>query len=200
MAIDRKKIIEQMSRIRVESDQNGIIEAYNVMIVQLPVTFWNSFAERLTASASEELLEAKEYLLVNAAKECGYHTGYGIINSDEWKAVVEPMIEETPADILHGAFAVCAAWGWADSEIVELVPDERMVVRAYRYYEADIVRYGVSRKMSAYMIAGVSSAFMALAYGGDYDPRGGSLETFQCEQTKGIECGDQYGEFVVSRR
>lgn len=199
MAINRKKIIDQMSQIEILPDENGIIEGFNVLITQMPSNFWNSFAERLTAGATADMLEAKEYLLYNAAHECGYHTGYGIITSDEWNAVVAPMIEKIPEDILHGAFAVFTAWGWADSEIIELIPGEKMVVRAYNYYEADIVKYGKSHKMSAYMIAGVSAAFMELAYAGDYDPKGTPVGTFECKQIKGIECGDSYGEFIVTK-
>ena len=199
MAIDRKKIIEQMSQIDILPDENGIIEGFNVLVSQLPTTLWNSFAERLTAGTSEDMLEAKEYLLYNAAHECGYHTGYGIITSDEWNAVVAPMLEALPEDILQGAFAVFTAWGWADSEIVELVPNEKMVIRAYDYYESDIVQYGTSKKMSAYMIAGVSAAFMELAYAGEYDPNGKPIGTFECKQVKGIECGDSYAEFIVTK-
>ena len=197
--IDRKKIIEQMSQINVLPDENGIIEGYNVLVNQLPTNFCNSFAERLTSRASADLLEAKEYLLYNAGHECGYHTGYGIITSDEWNAVVKPMIEKEPEDILYGAYAVFTAWGWADSEIVELIPGEKMVVRAYSYYEADISKYGASKKMSAYMIAGVSAAFMELAYAGEYDPKGKPIGTFECKQVKGIECGDSYAEFIVTK-
>jgi hypothetical protein len=199
MAIDRKKIIDQMSQIEILPDNNGIIEGFGVLVNQMPTTFWNSFAERLTSKASKELLEAKEYLLYNSAHECGYHTGYGIITSDEWKSVVEPMLEDIPEDILHGAYAVFTAWGWADSEIAELVPGEKMVVRAYNYYEADIRKYGTSKKMSAYMIAGVSAAFMELAYAGDYDVSGKPIGTFECKQVKGIECGDSYAEFIVTK-
>ncbi|MBD3419147.1 MAG: aminotransferase class V-fold PLP-dependent enzyme [Chitinivibrionales bacterium] len=87
--------------------------------------------------------------------------------------------------------------GW---DIVELVPGEKMVVRAYDYYEADSYEKGKAPRMSAYMIRGVSAAFMDLAYGGDYDPTGKTgCHTFTCQQTKGIECGDEYGEFVVTR-
>lgn len=199
MAINRKQIIEQMSQIDFLPDENGIIEASGVLINQLPAAFWNGFAERLTSSASPDILEAKEYLLYNAAHECGYHTGYSIITSDEWNAVVKPMLENIPEDILHGAYAVFTAWGWAESEIVELIPYEKMVVRAYNYYEADIVKYGASDKMSAYMIAGVSAAFMELAYAGDYDPKGKPIGTFECKQVKGIEHGDSYGEFIVTK-
>jgi hypothetical protein len=199
MAIDRKKIISQMSQIEILPDENGIIEGFNVLVNQLPTTFWNSFAERLTSKSSEEMLESKEYLLYNAAHECGYHTGYGIITSDEWNAVVKPMVENVPEDILHGAFAVFTAWGWADSEIVELIPGEKMVVRAYDYYETDIVKIGASKKLSSYLIAGVCSAFMELAYAGEYDPKGKAIGTFECKQVKGIECGDSYGEFIVTK-
>jgi len=198
MAIDRKRIIDALSKIDVVGNDDGLVPAYNVFVQQLPAAFWNSFAERLTRSVGAQHREAAEWLLVNAAHECGYHTGYGIITSEEWKAVVAPMIEKVPEDVLHGAFAVFTAWGWAKAEVVELVPAERMVVRAYDYYEADVNRYGASDKLSAYMIRGVSAAFMDLAYGGDYDPKGEKgLRTFSCRQTKGIECGDDYGEFVV---
>jgi hypothetical protein len=129
--INRDKIIEDMSKIQVVGDARGLIEGFNVFVQQLPARFWNSFADRLVNKVEPAVVEATEYLLVNAAHECGYHTGYGIITSEEWKAVVQPMVKDVPEDILHGAFAVFTAWGWAKSEIVELIPGEKMVVRAY---------------------------------------------------------------------
>ncbi len=200
MAVDRKRVIEAMSRIQVEGNQEGLIPAFNVLVNQLPATFWNSYAERLTRQVDPSLAEAAEYLLVNAAHECGYRTGYGIITSEEWKAVVAPMVEKEPEDVLHGAFAVLAALGWANSWIEQLEPGEKMLVRASDYYEADVVGYGSTAKHSAYMLRGVCAAFMDLAYGGAYDESGQTgLRTFQCAQTKGVECGDEYGEFVVTR-
>ena len=199
MAIDRKKAIDAMAKVQVWANDEGLIPAFNVFITQLPASFWNSFSERLTRQVGPDLLDAAEYLLVNAANECGYHTGWGIMTSEEWKAVIEPMVETTE-DKLHGAFAVVTAWGWGKCEIVELEPGERMVVRAYDYYESDVVEFGASTKLSAYMLRGVCSALMDLAYGGEYDPTGKTgLGTFACEQTRGIECGDEYGEFVVTR-
>jgi hypothetical protein len=199
MAIDRQKVIDALSKIVLAGDERGLIEKCNVLINQLPTTFWNSFATRLVEKADPDLREATEYLLYNAAHECGYHTGYGIITSDAWQEVVAPMVEKQPEDILHGAYAVFAAWGWADAEIVELLPNEKMVVRAYHYYEADVVKYGRSKRHSAYMLAGVCAAFMELAYAGDYDPTGKPVGIFVAKQVKGIECGDSYGEFIVTR-
>jgi hypothetical protein len=197
MAINRKQVIENLSKIKIMGNDDGMIPAFNVFVNQLPAAFWNSFAERLTCQVGPDLLSAAEWLLVNAAASCGYHTGYGIITSQEWKAVVEPMIEKVPEDILHGAFAVFTAWGWAKCDILELIPNQKMVVRAYDYYESEVVTYGTSQKHSAYMMRGVCAAFMELAYGGPYDSKKTELK-FSSVQTKGIECGDDYGEFVVT--
>jgi len=197
MSVDRKKIIDVMSKVQVKGNEDGLIPAFGVLITELPVTLWNNFADLLVNSVSGDLIEAAETLLINAAHECGYHTGYGIITSEEWKAGVRPLMDEaTPENVLHGAFAVFTAWGWGKTEINELVPKERMVVRAYDYYEADVVTRGSRVRPAAYMIRGVSAAFMDLAYGPTY-PNG--CRTYQCAQTKGIECGDDYGEFVVTR-
>ncbi len=196
MSIDRSAVISNMSTIAPEANDHGLIPAFNVMVTRAPAALWNNFADLITNTVDPSLRDSAEFLLVNAAHECGYHTGYGIITSAEWDSVVGPMIESVPDDVLHGAYAVFTAWGWAKSEIVELIPGERMVVRAYDYYEADVVERGASKNKAAYMIRGVSAAFMDLAYGEPY-PNG--LRTFKCEQTKGIECGDEYGEFVVTR-
>lgn len=200
MAINRELIINELSKIKVRGNEQGLIPAFGVFVQQLPAEIWTLFSERLTRNVPPELVETAEWLLVNAAHECGYHTGYGIITSEEWKAVVAPMVEKVPEDILYGAFAIFTAWGWAKADIHELIPGEKMVIRATDYYEADVVMYGQSKKPSAYTLAGVSAAFMDLAYGGDYDPTGKTgLNTFDVVQTKGIECGDEYGEFVVTR-
>jgi hypothetical protein len=46
------------------------------------------------------------------------------------------------------------------------------------------------------MIQGVCAGFMDIAYGQAY-PDG--LNTFDCQQVKGIELGDDYGEFVTTK-
>jgi hypothetical protein len=200
MAINRELIINELSKLEIHSNESGLIPGYGVFIQQFPAEIWTLFSERLTRNVPDEMVETAEWLLINAAQECGYHTGYGIITSEEWKAVVEPMIENVPEDILHGAFAIFTAWGWGKAEIHELIPGEKMVVRAYNYYEADIVEYGRSHKPSAYTLTGVCAAFMDLAYGGPYDPTGKTgLKTFAAKQTKGIECGDYFGEFVITK-
>ncbi|HOP06369.1 MAG TPA: hypothetical protein PLF13_03665 [candidate division Zixibacteria bacterium] len=193
MAIDRKKIINELSGLQVRGDDQGLIPAYGVLVQRIPVSFWNGFSKAILDAAGDDVGDAAEGLLENAAAECGYHTGHGIITSEEFQAVVSPMVEKEPEDILHGAYGVLTAWGWANAEITELIPDEKMVIRACDYYEHDM---GPTKRPFAFMIRGVSRAFMDLAYG---DPYPNGFGRFKCEQTRGIEVGDEYGEFVVTR-
>ncbi len=196
MAIDRKKAIHDLSQIKVQGNQEGLIPAFGVLVQFLPAYFWNTFTEKILKAAGSKYYEEAETGLERAAAECGYHTGYGIVNSEEFQSIVGPMITNVPEDVLHGAFAVFTAWGWANSEIVELQPNQKMVVRAYNYYESEITDTFQVKKPCAYMIRGVCRAFMDIAYGQAY-PEG--LGTFKCTQTKGIEMGDSYGEFIITR-
>ncbi|WP_444994629.1 hypothetical protein [Aliikangiella sp. IMCC44359] len=198
MAIDREKAIADLSKIQVKGNEEGLIPAFGVLVNQLPASFWNLFTTKILDAAGEDLYEDASGLLVNAAAECGYHTGWGIINSDEFQSVVGPMIENVPEDILHGAYAVFTAWGWANAEIVELIPNEKMVIKVKGYYEADVKDTYKPNNPFAFMIRGVSSAFMDIAYGDKPYPDG--FGKFSCEQVKAIELGDDYGEFVVTKR
>jgi hypothetical protein len=192
MTVLRDKVVKALAELSVQGDENGLIPSFNVYVNQLPASFWNTFAERLLHATPDSKKMEVEESLVRCAYECGYHTGYGIITSDEFGNVVNPMVTEGAKDVLRGAYAVFTAWGWAKSGITKIREGEEMTVRAVDYYEAD----GPQSNKRAYMIRGVSAAFFELAYAGEY-PNG--MDTFTCEQTKGIECGDPYGEFVVTK-
>lgn len=197
MAIDREKAIEDLSQIKVKGNEEGLIPAFGVLVQFLPANFWNTFTEKMLEAAGDRHLKEVEIGLEQAAAECGYHTGWGIINSEEFKSIVGPMIQEMPEDVLHGAYAVFSAWGWAKCEIVELIPGKKKIIRAYEYYEKKIAETHTIKKPCAYMIKGVTRAFMDIAYGGEYPD---SFDSFTCEQVKGIEIGDPYGEFVITRK
>jgi len=193
MTVMRDQVVKNLVEIEVASNDDGLIPAFNVLVNQLPSSFWNTVAEKMMAIAPPERKAEMEAALVNCAYECGYHTGYGIITSPEFDSVVSPMVTEGAKDVLRGAYAVFTAWGWAKSGIVQIKEGDRMVVRAVDYYEADSGGDG----KRAFMIRGVSAAFMELAYADAY-PNG--MNTFTSDQTKGIEVGDQFGEFVVSKK
>jgi hypothetical protein len=189
----RDDVVSALAKIEVKGDEDGLIPAYGVLVNQLPVSFWNLFSERIIEAVPDEKRKGLEADLVNCAYECGYHTGHGILESKEFEAVVTPMVTEGAKDVLRGAFAVFTAWGWAKSGIVQLKEGERMTIRAQDYYESEAGGNG----LRAHMIQGISTAFFELAYAAPY-PNG--MNTFTCQQTKGIEVGDPFGEFVVTRK
>ena len=84
MAIDRKKAIHDLSQIKVKGNEEGLIPAFGVLIQFLPANFWNTFTEKMLMSVDDKHLEEVEKGLERAAGECGYHTGWGIINSEEF--------------------------------------------------------------------------------------------------------------------
>lgn len=193
MTVMRDQVVKQLVQVEVKANDDGLIPGFNVLVNQLPCAFWNTVSERMMAITPPDRKQAMESALVNCAYECGYHTGYGIITSPEFEAVVTPMVTEGAKDVLRGAYAVFTAWGWAKSGVVQIKEGETMTIRAADYYEAD--SGGEGRR--AYMIRGVSAAFMELAYAAPY-PNG--MNTFRSEQTRGLETGDQFGEFSVSKK
>jgi hypothetical protein len=193
MTVMRDDVVKALAKIEVKGNEDGLIPAFGVLVNQLPVTFWNLFAERMIAAASADRHAELEAGLVRCAYECGYHTGYGIINSPEFASVVMPMVTEGARDVLRGAFAVFTAWGWAKSGITQIRDGEKMTIRAVDYYEADSGGKG----LRAYMIRGVSAAFFELAFSAPY-PNG--MNAFKCDQVKGMEVGDAFGEFVITKK
>lgn len=193
MTVMRDTVVKSLAKIKVQGDENGLIPEYDVLVNLLPVSLLNTFSERMMAAAPAEKKAVVEDGLVRAAYECGYHTGCGIITSDIFNDVVLPMVTEGEKDILRGAYAAFTAWGWAKSGIVQLKEGEKMVIRANDYYEAESQGEG----LRAYMLRGLCQAFFELTYS---DPYPDGMDTFVCQQTKGIELGDPYGEFVVTKK
>jgi hypothetical protein len=193
MTVMRDTVVKSLAKVKVQGDENGLIPEYDVLVNLLPVNLLNTFSERMMAAAPPEKKAVVEDGLVRAAYECGYHTGCGIITSDIFNDVVLPMVTEGEKDILRGAYAAFTAWGWAKSGIVQLKEGEKMVIRANDYYEAESQGEG----LRAYMIRGLCQAFFELTYS---DPYPDGMDTFVCQQTKGIELGDPYGEFVVTKK
>lgn len=194
MTVMRDRVVKEFVKIEMEHNDDGLIPEFNVLVSQLPTEFWDEFADRLIEAAPPDRHKSLEEELVECAHECGYHTGNGIVTSEEFKTHVEPMMTEGPKDLLRGAFAVLTAWGWAKSGIVQIVDGEKMTIRATDYYEADGHK---GDKKLAFTIQGICAAFFELAYSAPY-PNG--MGTYTCEQTKGIECGDAFGEFVILKK
>ncbi len=197
MAIDGKRIISAVMEGSRYRDAKGIIPLFGVYLSIFSTQYYNKLSfEFELLMKDDRILEAEE-LLVNAAQECGYATFQGIRMSKEWEDIVIPMIESRE-DEIEGFIAVAIAFGWGQLEKIELIPQERLVIRAKDSYEARgyLDRFGYSNSGKCYMLRGVSAAFMDLLYGQDY-PEG--CFTFIGKEVKCLAKGDIYCEFVVEK-
>ncbi len=193
-SLDYEQLIREIANLETLDNERGIISAFGLYLQQLPTDFWNGFTRRVMNELPQNLIPVMEDLLVAAAQECGYYSGHGILNSREWQNLAGARLEAGGESELRALFAVFGAWGWAKIEVIELIPGQFMRLRAYDYYESDVVAYGRSERGCAYTVRGVCAGYMDLFYGPPY-PDG--LGTFACRQIKGVELGDAFGEFEV---
>ncbi|MEW5910878.1 MAG: hypothetical protein AB1659_13830 [Thermodesulfobacteriota bacterium] len=197
MAIDGNKIIHAVmegSRIR---ESKGIIPLFGVYLSLFSVNYYNQLCFEFEKEIGGKREAEARSLLIEAAQECGYATFQGVRNSWEWEQIVAPMIE-TKEDQVLGFTAVAVAFGWGDLSVRELIPGEKLIIRAVDSYEATgyLNRYSRADSGKCYMLRGVTGAFMDLIYGGDY-PDG--LYSFSAQEPHCRAKGDPYCEFVAAK-
>jgi predicted hydrocarbon binding protein len=198
MPIDGIKIVQAVmegSRIR---DAKGIIPTFGVYLSLFFVDYYNQLSFQFEKAWGNNPKKEAAGLLVQAAQECGYATFQGIRNSWEWEELVQPMIEKKE-DQIYGFTAMAEAFGWGDLKVVEIVADEKLVIRVSDSYEATgyLKRYGLTDSGKCYMLQGVAAAFMDLLYGEDY-PEG--CFTFETDEISCRAKGDPFCEFVAKKR
>ncbi len=194
MRTEKAKAVELLRSIPIKADADGVVSAFGASLQILPVNFWNAFLEKLWKAAPESGLSGIESAVEAAAADYGYHAGHRIMSSSEFLSAIGMRDGAAPEDLLHGAFALLSAWGWADAEIAALTPSAKMVVHAWWYFEAGIRDTFPPARPAAHIMRGICRAFMDLAYAKPYPDGFGS---FACRQTRAVELGDSYGEFVV---
>ena len=197
MAIDVSKIVHAVmegSRIR---ESKGIIPLFGVYLSLFSVNYYNRLSFDFEIKMGKQREAEAKALLIAAAQECGYATFQGIRDSWEWQQVVAPMVENKK-DQIFGFVAVALAFGWGDLAVEELVPGEKLVIRASDSYEANgyLAQYGTAKSEKCYMLRGVTAAFMDLVYGGDYPD---SCFAFAAQELSCRVKGDPYCEFIARR-
>jgi hypothetical protein len=197
VAIDVSKIIHAVMEGSKIRESKGIIPLFGVYLSLFSVNYYNRLSFDFEIKMGKPHAAEAKALLIEAAQECGYATFQGIRESWEWEQVVAPMVEDRE-DQIFGFVAVAVAFGWGDLAVAELVPGEKLVIRASDSYEARgyLEQYGVAKSEKCYMLRGVAGAFMDLIYGDDY-PDG--LYAFSAAENFCRAKGDSYCEFIASK-
>ena len=83
MAIEREKVIDQMSKVSAEANEDGLIPAFNVLVNQWPAKFWNEFSKRMVEAVDDDIKDYAQngYIGIEAVSEeegkvLGYQCSY----------------------------------------------------------------------------------------------------------------------------
>lgn len=196
MTVNQSIIIDGVSQLEVVGNEKGLIPAFNVYLTNGMATFFNALSYEFEKTLGKGFQKETREILVNCAHVCAYNTFYGIQTSMEWDGLIKPMIENRE-DIVKASVAVCNALGWTSWQVTKLTPDEA-IFRAEKGYEAELYRkeYGKADHPVCYMLCGVASGIMDLAYGEEY-PDG--MYSFQTEEIDCRAMDSSYCEFVTTR-
>lgn len=200
-------IVEAFASIGLAADGDGSIPLFGGKPCILPSGVWIAFLEKLLSSVPRAQWAGTETRIQDAAAAYCYHFAHAVIESGEFRGAAshsgtsrgtasDPGIPE-PARVLGDFFHLLSAWGWADAEIAFLEPGKKLVVHAHSYFEADIRHTFPADRPLAFILQGMCRALMDLGFAAPYP---GGFPTFTCIQTRAVELGDPYGEFVVTRR
>ena len=239
--IDEDLIVTTLAKAPlVGGSQSGLIPAFGVHLTRMFADYYNLISFRFEGQLIKRMdmlpelsellvfnyptlfhygqyfklegLNLIKAMLIEAGHVCGFNTMGGIMNSDVWKELVLPMMK-TQDDWVQGIISCINALGWGVWRIVELVPDERLVLRAWHPYESlgHLRWFGLAPHGVDYCMSGVACSLMNLMYEGDitsypeltpeyYSKVNRSKNSFWVDQTKCVAMGDEYSEIVVTRQ
>jgi hypothetical protein len=169
---------------------------------RLPASFWERFEESLNGSNAEEVLEASEWSLMQSARDMGYDAGLEVFEAVGAKTLAPALDfdEASGSHALRATFCALSGIGMDDCEVVEFVPFERLVLRIYGYWGLLMPGPGRTRRRGTLVARGLCAAVMDVAYG-DHRRESGRTEVanFSCRQSRSVERGDSFDEFVTTR-
>lgn len=176
MAIQQDAVIKAVSGLSIVGNEEGLIPAFGLYLTRHYAAYYNriSFAYLHRAErAGAEAIDKARSSLVRAGEVCAFNTFGGIMISQEWEAVVAPMIERRE-DWAHGIVAVINALGWGRWCIEHLQPGEELRVSIANSYESTGYLADYEPRSSGgvcYLATGGASGIMNLLYNGDITSR-----------------------------
>lgn len=211
--VDENGIVSALAGMPLVGDEEGLIPAFGVYLTRMYADYYNKISYRFEQQITKAMgsHELATQMLVEAGHICAFHTFGGIMKSDEWKALIKPMLQNRE-DWIHGIVAVVNALGWGVWRVEELIPGEKLVIRAYQDYESlgYLKWFGKAEHHISYLMTGGCAGLMNLLYLGDittepeldkkyYYELFNDQNCFKGVQTKCLAMGDDYSEVVVTK-
>jgi hypothetical protein len=167
--VDENAIISAVATLPLGGNEQGFIPAFGVVLTRMYADYYNKisfrFERALQKALGDESSDIAAPLLVEAGHVCAFNTFGGIMESDEWAAVVQPMLD-THEDWLPGIVGVINALGWGKWKIHELKADEKLVIDIQDSYESTgyVKEFGTADRCKCYLATGGVAGLMNLLY------------------------------------
>lgn len=196
-------------------NEEGSIPAFGVYLVRVQSDYVNrlqvEFMRAMKDIAGDYGETLARELLLESGHACGFFTYGGLMSSQEWKTVVKPFLN-TKEDWIKGLLSIINTMGWGYHTVLD-VSEKGGTFRNYNDFEdlSYLRMYGDSDLPIHWANSGGFTGLMQLIYntslvdGHPIETEEGFREMrrtkqgFQTEMTKGISCGDDYLEVVISR-
>jgi hypothetical protein len=176
--IDESTIVDAVRSLSLVGNEEGLIPAFGLYLTSHYASYYNriSFAYLRDAEkrGAANVATARERL-VEAGHVCAFNTFGGIMLSQEWDAVVAPMLESRE-DWIRGTVGVVNALGWGRWSLERLVAGEELIVSVANSYESDgwLAEHPVRPKEAGgvcCLVTGGVAGLMNLLYHGDITKR-----------------------------
>ena len=167
--INPQKIYDAMAQLKLEGNDEGLIPAFGVLLTNMYANWYNFISFKTAELIKDETRSNLAYeLFVESGHVCAFNTFGGIMQSDEWEAIVKPMIK-TREDWIYGMVAVVNMLGWGRWVVEELEPGRFIRVRSYNQYEQVGFRtkYNHAQETTCWLFTGAVAGLMNLLYKGD---------------------------------
>lgn len=168
--IDYQVIRNALIDMPIEGDENtGLIDAFGVLLTRHYANYYCNVSYRFLHLFLDKIGDSgfniATNLLIEAGRVCAFNTCGGVMQSNEWTALIKPMIR-TKEDWVHGMIAVINAFGWGFWEVETLEPGKRIVVKISSGYEANayLKKYGSSTFPISFLGMGGVAGLMNLIY------------------------------------
>ena len=150
----------------------GMIDAFGVLLTRMLANYYCQISyktlKKLETLMGNDGLHLANLLLTEAGHNCAFYTFGGVMESAEWNGLIKPMCK-TREDWVHGIVAVVNAFGWGFWEVLELVPNKKLVLKVHNGYEANsyLAAFGNGVVPISFLAKGATMGIMNLLYNGD---------------------------------
>ncbi|MBL6448002.1 hypothetical protein JMN32_16920 [Fulvivirga sp. 29W222] len=168
--VDYTAIRQALTNMPLEGAENtGLIDAFGVLLTRHYANYYCNisygFLDLFTTQMGIDQIEIAKELMTEAGHVCAFNTFGGIMQSNEWNAMIKPMLS-SKEDWIHGITAVVNSFGWGFWEIQELT-DEKIIMKITGGYEANAYLGRYKEKPSipiSFLASGGVAGLMNLVY------------------------------------